>query len=271
MRVLGTRARIVATTTVVVLDALLGLRGFASAQGGQAFAVDSTADAVDAAPGDGRCATAAGACTLRAAVQEVEALPVVPGAGREVVVPAGVYRQTIPAGGELTSPQPVVAAGDLDVTTRVTITGAGADRTVIDGTGAHRMIDVHANGFARTSRVALRNGRAEHSGPTGHVHGGAIHNHGVLELLESTVSDSVAHAGSPWGGGGITNAGNGTATLRNVTNAKNGTTYFGGAVENGGPMTMTNVTVTANTAPAGQGAGIASGVGFFVGSGAAAA
>ena len=91
------------------------------------------------------------------------------------------------------------------------------------------MIDVHANGFARISRVALRNGRAE------------------------------------------TYAGNGTATLRNVTIAKNGTTYFAGAVEHGGPMTTTSVTVTANTAPAGQGAGIASGVGFFVGSGAAAA
>ena len=40
-----------------------------------AFVVDSTIDAVEAAPGDGVCATAAGECTLRAAIQETNALP----------------------------------------------------------------------------------------------------------------------------------------------------------------------------------------------------
>jgi CSLREA domain-containing protein len=33
------------------------------------FTVDSTADKVDAKPGDGTCATDVGSCTLRAAVQ----------------------------------------------------------------------------------------------------------------------------------------------------------------------------------------------------------
>jgi hypothetical protein len=98
------------------------------------------------------------------------------------------------------------------------------------------------------------------------VHGGAIHNHGALELLESTVSDSVADAGGPWGGGGITNAGSGSLVLRNVTIANNRTTYFGGGIENGGPMTVDNVTISANTAPEAQGPGISSGVGFFGGS-----
>jgi hypothetical protein len=41
--------------------------------GAATFAVDSTADAVDVVPGDGLCATAAGACTLRAAVMETNA------------------------------------------------------------------------------------------------------------------------------------------------------------------------------------------------------
>jgi CSLREA domain-containing protein len=35
--------------------------------------VDSTADAVDALPGNGACSTAAGKCTLRAAIQEANA------------------------------------------------------------------------------------------------------------------------------------------------------------------------------------------------------
>jgi CSLREA domain-containing protein len=37
------------------------------------FVVDSTMDAVDETPGDGACATAEGACTLRAAVMEANA------------------------------------------------------------------------------------------------------------------------------------------------------------------------------------------------------
>ncbi len=38
------------------------------------FVVDSNGDAADASPGDGTCATAAGVCTLRAAIQEHNAL-----------------------------------------------------------------------------------------------------------------------------------------------------------------------------------------------------
>ena len=38
------------------------------------FNVNSTRDAVDANPGDGVCATATGECTLRAAIQETNAL-----------------------------------------------------------------------------------------------------------------------------------------------------------------------------------------------------
>src|SRR5262249_10597670 len=40
------------------------------------FVVDSVADDADKDPGDGNCATAAGACTLRAAIQEVNAAKV---------------------------------------------------------------------------------------------------------------------------------------------------------------------------------------------------
>lgn len=38
------------------------------------FAVNSTIDDVDAFPGDGICATATGDCTLRAAIQELNAM-----------------------------------------------------------------------------------------------------------------------------------------------------------------------------------------------------
>ena len=47
----------------------------ARAQSAPAFTVDSAADAADASAGDGACATAQGACTLRAAIQEANLRP----------------------------------------------------------------------------------------------------------------------------------------------------------------------------------------------------
>src|SRR5919197_1300453 len=81
------------------------------------FTVDSTADAVDAAPGDGACAPAGGTCTLRAAVQETNAL----GGTNTINVPAGTYTLTL-AGVD----EDAAASGDLDVTGgSLTIEGAG--------------------------------------------------------------------------------------------------------------------------------------------------
>lgn len=60
------------------------------------FTVNSTADAVDATPGDGVCATATATCTLRAAIMEANAL-----AGADTItLPAGSYGLTIGGAGE---------------------------------------------------------------------------------------------------------------------------------------------------------------------------
>jgi hypothetical protein len=61
------------------------------------FTVNSTADAVDAHPGDGVCADASGHCTLRAAVMEANAL-----SGPDTItLPAGTYTLTIPGISEI--------------------------------------------------------------------------------------------------------------------------------------------------------------------------
>src|SRR5688572_11501734 len=62
--------------------------------------VDDTSDRVDANPGDGTCRASGGTtCTLRAAVQESNAL-----SGIDTIsVPAGVYELAIPALSEDTS------------------------------------------------------------------------------------------------------------------------------------------------------------------------
>lgn len=96
------------------------------------FVVDTTDDAVDAAPGDGVCATAAGTCSLRAAVQEANDLE---GAQR-IVVPAGDFTLT-PA----TTGDDSAEAGDLDILDELVIRGAGSASTTIDAGGDDRVFD----------------------------------------------------------------------------------------------------------------------------------
>ena len=91
--------------------ASVALMGRANGAMAANFTVDSTADAVDASPGDGACATRAGQCTLRAAVQETNARP-----GADTIsVPPGTYVLAIPGAGE-----DVSVTGDLDITDDLT-------------------------------------------------------------------------------------------------------------------------------------------------------
>src|SRR3954464_6632382 len=99
--------------------------GPAAAQGvPQTFTVNSQTDATDSSP-DGNCSAvppAAGACTLRAAIQEANrnAVP------DTIVLPAGTYGLTVP-----TTAENAAADGDLDITAPVTINGAGARTTMV--------------------------------------------------------------------------------------------------------------------------------------------
>jgi CSLREA domain-containing protein len=84
--------------------------------------VDSTTDAVDSNPGNGSCATAGGFCSLRAAIQEANAL-----AGADTItLPAGTYTLTITGTAE-----DLAATGDLDITEAVVISGASVATTII--------------------------------------------------------------------------------------------------------------------------------------------
>ncbi len=112
------------------------------------YAVDSLTDAVDADPGDGVCATAAAECTLRAAVQEANAH-----AGPDVItLPAGSYGLS-----HVGSDEDAAATGDLDVTDDLTVNGAGAGTTIIDGLDEDRVFHVVAAAFAIRD-VTIRGG-----------------------------------------------------------------------------------------------------------------
>jgi hypothetical protein len=189
----------------------------------QELVVDSRLDERDAFPGDGRCASAAGRCTLRAAIEENER-----SGPYLVTVPAGVFRLRL---------------GDLDINSALTLSGAGSDSTIIDGRGAHRVFEIGSEAFAYIEKVTVRNGRG---GPStvlaGHIHGGGIHNHGDLILVDSSVIASVAETG-----GGITNAGTGFLQLVNVTVSDNAACTHGGGIENLGELELVNVTISHNT------------------------
>src|SRR2546425_4500019 len=97
------------------------------------FTVDTPLDVVDALPGDGVCATAAGSCSLRAAVQESRAL-----LGPDtIILPSGIYTLTIAGAGNNSA-----TSGDLDISEELTIVGAGARTTIIDGNRLDRVFDI---------------------------------------------------------------------------------------------------------------------------------
>ena len=100
---------------------LLGVSANVSAA---TFVVNTTLDAVDTSPGDGVCETVEpGQCTLRAAIQEANAL-----AGRDRVdLPAGHYRITIPGTSEHFG-----ATADIDIRDDLDLIGAGVGLSIVD-------------------------------------------------------------------------------------------------------------------------------------------
>lgn len=161
------------------------------------YTVDTTADAVDANTGDGICATAAGNCSLRAAIQQANAWP-----GHDfIVLPAGTYTLSIAGRGENAA-----ASGDLDVTESLTLSGAGAGLSIIDGNGIDRVFDVVGESTRlEIGGVAIVNGvAAAQATPADNGVGGGIRSQGVLVLRDSAVSGNTASPSNPgFAGGGI--------------------------------------------------------------------
>lgn len=211
---------------LVLVDALGTTPASSGVAGGTGFTVNSTEDAVDADPGDGVCETAPGnrVCTLRAAVQEANALP---GPG-SILLPAGTYVLSIPGPDEDEG-----ATGDLDITDDLTIVGAGAATTVIDAAGLDRVFHIQRSVTVAISGVRVRNGFQDF--------GGGIYNRGTLVLTESVIISNVAGEG-----GGIENEG--VLTLHNSVVRENEAGIAGGGIANRGALTLTGSTISYNVA-----------------------
>jgi hypothetical protein len=160
------------------------------------FAVNSTLDTADAAPGNGTCADVDGFCSFRAAIGEANSLA----GGDVIILPAGTYTQTLVAANDDAN-----AGGDFDITDSVTITGAGAAATVIQAaataeTATERVLHVASPvAIVGIDGITIRNGKL--TGYTDNTtRGGGIRNQGTLTLSNSVVRDNVAT-----GAGGIRN------------------------------------------------------------------
>lgn len=229
-------------TRLFLVTIALATAGFAGGSGvalaAASFGVNTTADTVDAAPGDGVCADSAAGCSLRAAVMESNAL-----AGDDTItVPPGIYNLTQPGAGENSA-----TTGDLDITGIVTIVGAAPGTTIIDAGGADRVLEIQPGAAIRIQNVSLRNGYAGHS-----TNGGGISNNGgTLTATDIGVSGSRACSGGGIGSAGVT----ATATIvrATVTGNSGGGCYaaadgLGGGIFNAGTMRLVESTVSGNTA-----------------------
>ena len=190
-----------------------------------AFVVNSTVDEPDANLSDGIAADSLGRVTLRAAIQQANALS----GGDTITLPAGTYSLTQFGSGENAG-----ATGDLDILDGVTLTGAGADVTFINGLSQDRVFDIAAGVPVKLSEVTIESGLAFLS----QEDGGGLRNFGTLELTKVVVANNSASGG----GGAIASYGTGsTLTITDSTIESNSSSgpLGGGAIFNGSLTTIT--------------------------------
>lgn len=198
---------------------------------GTTYIVTITADT-----DDGRCDTH---CSLREAITAANANP-----GADTVrIRAGTYTISLAGPGEDAN-----ATGDLDITDPVALVGAGRQRTILDGGGIDRVLEVVA-GPTTISRLAIRHGFASVGGGGGGIRVGAP----SVALTDVAVTDNATVeglTGDSVGGGLIASllAGEINLTLTRVTVTGNRAHFGGGIAITTGGAALTHVTVSGNIA-----------------------
>jgi CSLREA domain-containing protein len=213
-------------------------------------------------PLPGTCTTTGkDSCSLREAVIYANVNP----DATTITLPAGMYTLTFTGAGEEQA-----FMGDLDVRTDVTINGAGAATTIIDGDRisgfGDRVFDIFPSLGPNT--VAINNVTIQH-GFAHDLHGGGgiwIGDSAALTLTDSIVADNSTTDGK---GGGIATRGPFThLTLVNtiidhneVTSQVLGSAGIGGGVlAEDSTVVISNSTLSDNTVQGAQAGGVGSGV-----------
>jgi hypothetical protein len=158
----------------------------------------------------------------------------------------------------------------LTIGLSLTIMGAGASTTILDGSHRRGLIVVqipHANAQVTLSKLTIQNGgnsgfdrrspdgggiynlgtlTIDHSTIRGNAAGlgGGIHNNaGTVTINDSTISGNLAK-----NAGAILNHGGGTVTINNSTISRNSASAFLGGIGNQqGTMTINSSTITGNS------------------------
>jgi CSLREA domain-containing protein len=187
-----------------------------------------------------------GDCSLREAIRAANLDTSVDactsgGGADSITLPAGMYTLSIPGRGE-----DMAATGDLDLTSDVTISGAGAGTTIISANDLDRAIDVLIDVRVTIQGVTIQGGNVPD-------HGGGITNAGMLTVNNSAVSSNRTSSYLGGSGSGIFNQG--TLTITNSTVSKNSNWPFGegGGVSNTGLLTIERSTIAENVSSTGGG------------------
>jgi len=207
-----------------------------------AFTVNNNGDAGDAAAGNGVCETAAGngICTLRAAVQEANALV----GDDSITFAPSVTLVTVTSEIGISSP-----AGSL------TITGNGAKVTTISGgSAANRILNI-TGATLTIEGVTLSGGRTIE-------HGAGIRaSSGTLTLNAVTVENNLTTTENSGSNGGGVYVTGGTSIITNSTFTNNSAYSCGGFAVVSGTAYISNSTFSDNTARGLVGGGLCTQIG----------
>jgi len=258
-----------------VIFAFIILTGSANAA---TFVVNTTADTQDANTAVAACADSSGNCSLRAAITQANAL-----AGDDAItLPAETYTQTIGS-----TDDNVNNSGDFDITSNITINGAGAGSTIVQanaaaGAATERVFHIIGATAATTLTVVInnltvRNGRLINGNPgagiridqgTNHnvtlnnltvsnnsnsSNGGGITISGAatptISILNCTITNNSAGSGSNQSrGGGVLIFNASTTNITNTTISNNTATFIAGGLYSLGTTTVTNSFISNNSA-----------------------
>ena len=154
-----------------------------------------------------------------------------------IVLPAGVFRIGRSGAGEDGN-----ATGDFDIASRMTIRGAGAGSTIINGGQLDRVFDIHGNS-SNSNRVTVEKLQVRNGNAIGH--GGGIR---VADTF-LTVRDAIIAGNQASGnGGGVSDTVvSASVTLVRTTIARNAAGANGGGI-NSNSVGLTNSTVSNNSA-----------------------
>jgi CSLREA domain-containing protein len=154
------------------------------------FQVNTTLDTRDADLADGVCVTLAGECSLRAAIEQANALA----SSDLIALPPGDYALSLVGANE-----DAAASGDLDLSGNLAIVGGDAASTRVLGSG-DRVFDVRVEAVVSLTRIGIHAGGNVNSG-------GGIQNAGTLVLTSCDVSTNGGDTRTVLSGGGIFNLG----------------------------------------------------------------